>query len=306
MKVTEKNGYKISELTLGTVQLGIPYGINNKYGMPSDKQAADILQTAINGGIISFDTAKGYGRSEAVLGDFFKGKCVEKTLITKVEFENETTSEIKDSLFAKVKDSAEVMGVEKLPLVLLHSENYLDTYGQFLIDALKELKSEGLVNSVGISFSDKSKMIELTDPEIFDSVQIPANMFDNAEIKNGKIKELSDSGIAVYVRSVYLQGLFFMNTNTLPPILQSAKPALDKLHALAADNNLSMAALALSYMRAIQGITSLVLGCETPSQLEDSLSLFNMPLLSQSVVDRIMEISQEVEPVVIRPWEWNK
>lgn len=73
-----KNGYKISELTLGTVQLGIPYGINNKYGMPTFSQSEEILQTAIDHGVVSFDTAKGYGKSEAVLGQFFAEKETEK------------------------------------------------------------------------------------------------------------------------------------------------------------------------------------------------------------------------------------
>lgn len=306
MKITEKNGYKISELTLGTVQLGIPYGINNKNGMPSYEQSAGILQTAIDGGIVSFDTAKGYGKSEAVLGRFFLENPVTKTLITKVEFDKETPTEIKDSLFEKVKDSANVLGLQKLPLVLLHSETYLEKYGKFLIDALKELKAEGLTDSVGISFSDKSKLLEMTDPEVFDSVQIPANMFDNEEIRNGKIKTLSENGIAVYVRSVYLQGLFFMDTELLPAKIQTAKSALDKLQRIAQENNLSMAGLALSYMRGAEGITSLVLGCETAEQLKDSLSLFDLPHLSKNVVDKITEISEEIEPIVIRPWEWNK
>lgn len=306
MKIKEKNGYKISEFTLGTVQLGIPYGINNTNGMPSYEQSAKILQTAIDGGIVSFDTAKGYGKSEFVLGKFFADNPADKTLITKVEFENETSSDIKDSLFAKVKDSLAVMGVSNLPLLLLHSESYLDIYGSSLIEALQELKAEGLVHSVGISFSDKTKLMKLTDPKIFDSVQIPANLFDNKEILSGNIKALSDAGIAVYIRSVYLQGLFFMETASLPSKIKSAAPALNKLHQLASDNNMSVAALALSYMRGVDGVTSLVLGCETTTQLLESLSLFNMPLLSADIVDKINEISEQIEPIVIRPWEWSK
>lgn len=306
MKIIEKNGYKISELTLGTVQLGVPYGINNKNGMPSYEQSAGILKTAIDGGIVSFDTAKGYGKSEEVLGRFFLDNPAPKTLITKVEFDKEAPDEIKDSLFEKVKDSARVMGLSKLPLVLLHSESYLEKYGKALIDALKELKAEGLTDSVGISFSDKSKLIELTDPSVFDSVQIPANMFDNEEIRKGSIKELSQNGIAVYVRSIYLQGLFFMDTGLLPSKIKSAKPALDKLRLIAWENNLSIAGLALSYIRGAEGITSLVLGCETAQQLKESLSLFDLPALSKNVADKITEISEEIESVVIRPWEWNR
>ena len=60
MKHIIKNGYKISELTLGTVQLGLAYGVNNDKGMPSFEESSEILDTALSSGIISFDTLKGF------------------------------------------------------------------------------------------------------------------------------------------------------------------------------------------------------------------------------------------------------
>lgn len=38
----------LSKLTLGTVQLGLSYGIANKTGKPSQKKAFDMLDTAVN------------------------------------------------------------------------------------------------------------------------------------------------------------------------------------------------------------------------------------------------------------------
>ncbi len=306
MKLIEKNGYKISEFTLGTVQLGIPYGINNTHGMPSLEESKAVLQAAIDGGIISFDTAKGYGKSEEVLGNFFSEKNVPKTIITKVEFDKESPGEVEKSLFEKVKDSIKVLGLEKLPVVLLHKEDYLDTYGKTLTDAIKELKKSGLVESVGISFQDKTKVRKYANTEIFDSIQVPFNMFDNKEIRNGELKSWADNGILVYVRSVYLQGLFFKDVENLPLKLQMAKRPLEKLNAIAEENNMSIAALAVSYMRSVEGVASLVIGAETPDQVKESASLFELPVLEKTVIDKINEISEEIAPVIIRPWEWNR
>lgn len=69
--VIVNNDLKISAMTLGTVQLGMEYGIANKSGMPSAQKAFEILDTAIEGGINSFDTSNGYGESEEVLGKYF-------------------------------------------------------------------------------------------------------------------------------------------------------------------------------------------------------------------------------------------
>ena len=306
MKYISKNGCKISELTLGTVQLGLPYGVNNTHGMPTYEESKVILQTALDCGIYSFDTARAYGKSEEVLGRFFSECDTEKTLITKVLFDNESHDDIADSLFAQVKDSIKTMNLSILPCVMLHREAYIDTYGDALIEAMQELKKEGLVKNIGISFVDKNNIDRILEKGPFDCIQIAQNIFDNSEIKSGQINRLADANIAVFIRSVYLQGLFFMDTNKLPEKLKSAKNPLDKLHKVANEQSISMSQLALSFMRDTDGIASLVLGCETPQQLLDSAAKFSAPPLSQKVRNDILEISEEIDPIVLRPWEWNK
>ncbi len=306
MNIIEKNGYKISEFTLGTVQLGIPYGINNASGMPSFEESSAILQTALDAGITSFDTAKAYGESEAVLGRFFKASPAEKTLITKVRFDGEAPDEVYSSLVNQIKDSCEKMGLERLPFVMLHNESFVYTYGKTLTDALVEAKKEGLADNIGISFSDRSKMEEILSCGVFDHIQIPQNMFDCPELKSGLIKKIGEMGISVFIRSVYLQGLFFRDTNTLPKELASAKAPIDKLNAIAERENMSMAQLALSFLKNADGITSLVLGCETPEQLLDSVSKFDTAPMSDKVRQEILAISEEIEPIVISPWNWPK
>jgi len=304
MKHTVKNGYKISELTLGTVQLGLPYGINNEKGMPSFEESSAILDTALSSGIVSFDTAQGYGESELVLNRFFQNDSRERTLITKVVFQDVDKSRVKDKLFSMTKASMERLGIDKIPFLKLHNQIMIEQYGDTLIDAMHDLKKEGLVDGIGVSFSDKSRLLELTDGAGFDCVQLPANIFDSQVITDGSIKKLADGGCAVFVRSVYLQGLFFKDTNTLPERIKSAKAPLDQLHALAKDAGVSMAELAITFIRDTEGIASLILGCDTPAQLLEGVALINAPKIDPEVAKQAMKIAQEVEPVVIRPWEW--
>jgi len=306
MKYSTKNGYKISEMTLGTVQLGLPYGVNNDKGMPSFEESSQILDTALSAGVISFDTARGYGESELVLKRYFEGDKREHTLITKVVFRDVDKSGVKDRLFSLTKESIERLGIERIPFLKLHNQDMLELYGDTLIYALEDLKREGLVDGIGVSFSDKSRLTELTDGVGFDCVQLPANIFDSGVITDGSIKRLADSGCAVFVRSVYLQGLFFKDTNTLPEAIRSAKAPLDKLHTLANDAGVSMAELAITFIRDTEGITSLVMGCDTPEQLSESVSLIGAPKISPEVKKEAIKIAEEVEPRVIRPWEWFK
>ena len=50
----------VDKIVLGTVQLGMDYGITNSYGKPEKLEALNILETAWENGIRRFDTAPGY------------------------------------------------------------------------------------------------------------------------------------------------------------------------------------------------------------------------------------------------------
>ena len=72
----------ISAMSLGTVQLGMNYGIANNAGKPSEETAFAILRTALEKGVTSLDTARGYGDSEEVIGRFLRTWEGEAPVIT--------------------------------------------------------------------------------------------------------------------------------------------------------------------------------------------------------------------------------
>ena len=58
------------KLVLGTVQLGLPYGINNQAGKPDRKEAHSILDKAAEEKIRLLDSADAYGDSLNVIGSY--------------------------------------------------------------------------------------------------------------------------------------------------------------------------------------------------------------------------------------------
>ncbi len=64
----------LSRMTLGTVQLGLNYGIANSEGKPDAEKAYAILDKAIDTGVKCLDTASGYGDSEKVIGSWIKNR----------------------------------------------------------------------------------------------------------------------------------------------------------------------------------------------------------------------------------------
>ena len=66
----------VSVLSMGTVSLGMDYGIRipEKIGHPSESESIELLRAAAGYGINFYDTAPVYGSSEIVLGKALFGK----------------------------------------------------------------------------------------------------------------------------------------------------------------------------------------------------------------------------------------
>ena len=311
MKYTDFNGYKISQITLGTVQLGMNYGINNADGKPSEETAEQVLSTAINGGITAFDTSSDYGTSEKVVGDYFKKQKNKPLIVTKFgvgSFDDPLSEkEAEKKIREQVESSLERLGYNKLPLLLSHNEKDLDYYGKTIINVLKKLQSENLVDKVGASLNHFSYIDKVIDSEIFEAVQLPLNMMDVKNATGNGIRKLADKNIAVFIRSVFLQGLFFRDPDSLTQgVLLNAKEPLKKMRKIAKEENISVAGLAIAYIRDLNGVTSLVMGAEKPEQVKENVDLINVKSISEKTREKITETFKDIDERVLCPWLWNK
>ncbi len=308
MNYTEKNNIKISKMTLGTVQLGMNYGVNNSQGMPSEKDSFAILDAAYEGGVSILDTSDDYGKSEEVIGNYLKANPNKKfDICTKFNVKNTPANDVYKTLKEFAQKSCKKLCIDTIPIFMSHSENNYLEYGKTLVDALNELKKEGIIGCSAISMSRKDDLDKIIDCGGFDAIQLPLNILDNKAIISGQVKKMSDAGMAVFVRSVYLQGLFFRKIEQLQySKLKCAIPYIEKINEIAKSENISVAQLALSYIRDTVGVDSLVVGSETPEQVKQNIEMFNTPTLSQDTIDYINEQFKEVDPFVISPWEWAK
>ena len=66
-----KTGLHVSELGLGSVSLGLAYGIPvpGDFGQPAAEEANAVIRRALDADINFIDTAPGYGDSERLLGN---------------------------------------------------------------------------------------------------------------------------------------------------------------------------------------------------------------------------------------------
>lgn len=147
----------LQKLGLGTVQWGVPYGVSNASGQTPPQEVARILGQARQHGLSVLDTACQYGESEAVLGRAgVQGfRVVSKTpRLSGITSQGQAIAEIRQAIRATLAR----LGCESLYGYLVHQvDDLLGLRGAWVARALHEIKSEGLVQNVGVSVYDAAR-----------------------------------------------------------------------------------------------------------------------------------------------------
>lgn len=307
MKTKQVKGVELSALSLGTVQLGISYGINNADGKPDRSTAFGILDCAVNNGINALDTAAGYGDSEAVIGEWLKTVPEEKKpfVMTKVaNLDCSSFEALRKSMKTQIAAAKERLGLSRIPLLLLHHFEEYEENREWFDKIFAELKADGDIRFCGVSCYAHHDYGAIAASGL-DAVQIPLNIFDWRQIDNGGLKKLEESGMMIFVRSVYLQGLVFQKPDELDPRMAFARETLVKFRGLCEKYQLSPAVLALSYALSVPGVTSLVLGSEKVEQVEQNVALVNQVVsFNAEQLKEIHDLFVDTDFKVLTPSEW--
>jgi len=290
---------QISAMTLGTVQLGMNYGIANNSGKPDEEKSFAILRSALQGGVTALDTARAYGDSELVIGRFLKlWQGNRPTIITKVpKLQGSGRKELEKFVTESVEQSLERLGVRKVEAVMLHGAQDPVIHGKACADAVGTLLRNGYTDKVGVSVYTAEDIEGMLPYDIFSVTQVPMSVFDQRLIAGGYTKRLQERGYTVFVRSVFLQGLFFLDPDKIedPILLEYAVPQIRLLRQIAKDAGISVAQLAIAFMRDCAGVTSLVLGADTPEQVESNIAYFDTPKLDAGTMDLLRRTFADVD-----------
>lgn len=276
---TQKFAQISNKLALGTVQLGVSYGVSNRKGQVSEEEAHRILDTAVRSSVRTWDTARGYGTSEDVIGRWISSDGRETgasiRLISKVPKLARAggAGEVEDEVVGHVKQSLSRLRVPVLDAVLFHHED--DLLGQSSEKAwktLEKLKAEGKVNRLGVSAYSPEPLQAILQRFPVEVVQVPYNLLDRRFFSKELRALYSKANIEVHVRSVFLQGLFFMQESTLPPHMVFAKETLRRLRELADDAGCSLPEMALASAVDQPHIAKVVFGVTSADELSEILS----------------------------------
>jgi aryl-alcohol dehydrogenase-like predicted oxidoreductase len=172
-----KTGFEVSEVSLGTWQVG------GRWGEPfSDENAEEIINRAIDLGVNFIDTADVYGgtRSEAAVARVVKARSERVYVATKCgrrisPHVNEGYTV--EALAGFVDDSLKNMGVETIDLIQLHCPPMEVYYRPEIFALFDRLKQAGKIRNLGVSVEKVEEAIKAIEYPNVTTVQIIFNMF---------------------------------------------------------------------------------------------------------------------------------
>ena len=305
--------YNISRIGLGTVQFGIDYGINNTAGQVGYDEIVEILRLARKRGINFIDTSRMYGTSEENLGKAMResGTLDWFVVCTKLDLPTDYMELSETRLLAAASDcltkSREALGLETIPVYLMHKPDYKFHMDGIVWKFLLEKKEAGIIGSPGVSISKgpEEALQCLKDPDV-EAIQIPYNLFDYRWHESGILTKAAEKGIAVFNRSTYLQGLLLMDPEDVKTKLPDAYPFSRALSDFVLKNNLNKIELAMKYVLSENSIYSTIIGNDSLEQLGENVSIFEEGILGSDIILELQEIFRDVPDIVLNPGLWNK
>ena len=200
-------GLRVSELALGTVELGLDYGIAaaGEVLRPTGEEAERLLHRALDLGINVIDTARAYGDAEELIGRALAGRRHEFVLVTK------TAS---DRVAESIAESLRLLRTGHVDVLMLHCKA-----GEVPVRSqeLEQVLERGQARFLGAS------VYGTIVPVGFDCVQLAWNPLDR------RAAPLDYRGAGLMARSVLMRGALTHRHQHLPESLALVRRAIEQL-----------------------------------------------------------------------------
>jgi aryl-alcohol dehydrogenase-like predicted oxidoreductase len=253
------------QLTLGTVQFGLQYGIAGGKHLLADDDIRDILDFAFRQGIQTLDTAPAYGDIEERLCSLCDGiafRIVSKIPPLPGELDDTAAGQwaINSALTSRTR-----LGHKLYALLFHRAEDLLGPRGDAVSKAVgRWARTEGIL--IGASGYDAGVVRSLFEMRRISVAQLPGNALDQ---RIDRILEKIEPKPDLYLRSAFLQGLLLLPFEDAVKRVPAAKFALQQWRQWLTHRGMSPIHGALSIVRAFSDVASCVVGVDSRSQLEE-------------------------------------
>lgn len=280
----------MNRIVLGGAQLGLPYGILNGGETLSREEVARILNTAVDHGIDSIDTAIAYGQSESIIGETSQNRF---NIISKLPPLPVDVSNVSEWVHSQVQGSLSRLKCTSLDALLLHRpQDLTGAQGAELYAAIGSLMAEKMIHRFGVSIYSPDDLEGIIGTFDIHVVQAPLNVFDRRIL--GVTDQLSALNIEVHARSVFLQGVLIASPKDRPQRFEPWSEHFALFDEWVRSSGVSAMACCLGFALQQPGIAKLVIGTTSAESLDEIMnsipnSVLEVPTHLQSSVEQLID-----------------
>ena len=270
-----RTGLRVSTLALGTAAFGLEnYGIQEpgEAGLLSEDRSIALVRAAVDRGINFFDTARGYGASEAVLGKGLNGdsSCVVATKVS-IPVADRDSTELTTTMLGSIETSLKALRRDVLDIVQIHNATQDVLERGEVLDVLERARETGKLKFIGASVYGESSALAAIRSGRVDVLQVAVNLLDQRMLTT-VLPAARKKNVGIVARSVLLKGVLTERARLLPDGLRDLSEAADQMrHALGETWN-SLPGTALRFCFSVPGVHSVLIGLRTLPELVFALA----------------------------------
>lgn len=312
MRRVGASGLKVSEMSLGS---WLTYGET-----VDDKNSIEIIHTAYENGITSFDTANVYNRgaAEIVLGKALKDFKRESYVVSSKLFFSMGDSPYESgssrkSVIEQVENSLSRMGLDYMDILYFHRYDE-ETPLYETLRAVDDMIRRGKVLYFGVSEWTAKQITEalhISDKYLLDRMIVnqPSYNILNRYIEKEVLPTSLEHGLGQIVYSPLAQGMLSGKYRKNAEIPKGSRAdgklgeflrneyfseenfdKIEKLLKLSGEAGMELSQIALAWVLSVKGISSLILGASRKEQLLQNIKAVDVQL-TEDVIEKINEIS---------------
>jgi aryl-alcohol dehydrogenase-like predicted oxidoreductase len=297
-----RTGLTVSALALGTVEMGMDYGIAapGHFARPAEAAAIDLVHSTLDAGVTFIDTARAYGESEAVLGKALRDRRNQVVLATKVALHRPdgslpTGETLRAEMLASLETSLRLLQTDWVDLWQIHNvDAAVLARREEIATIFAEVRTSGKVRAVGGSFYGADLPAQALGYDLFDVIQVTYSVFDQ-RLADQVLPLAQAQNVGVMVRSVLLKGALTERADYLPDHLETLRAHSRAYRQLvvAQGQGLTPAQVAIAFALAHPQISSVLVGIRSLEELTENLpaltAMLPTALLAQLSALRIDE-----------------
>jgi aryl-alcohol dehydrogenase-like predicted oxidoreductase len=273
-----KTGLQVSHIGLGTVALGVDYGIEapGDFGCPNEQDALGVIRAAAEAGINWFDTAPRYGRSEQLLGRALRHHA-ECRVATKVNIPADEAGRplqgnlLRRAILDSLDNSRRALQRDVLDIVQIHNATVEVITRRELPEILLDVQRRGIIQLLGASVYTEAEAMAVIRDGSFQVLQIAYNLLDQRMARR-VFPAAVQAGVGIVARSALLKGVLTSKSQWLPPRLAALRQATERAQALLGGSWQVLPEMALRFCLSAPKVAVVLTGARILAELGQNLT----------------------------------